>query len=187
MTSPKPFQLVVMGVSGCGKSTLSKALSETLQLSLADGDDLHSPQSITKMQSGIALVDEDRWPWLDRIGRHLSSAIEPAEQHSGSVIACSALKRAYRDRIRQWAPDVKFIFLDGDRELIHLRMTSRIGHFMQSDLLDSQLRTLERPSADEKDVWRLSIAQPINALVSQAIQLLLAKGHTANTNSMHTY
>ena len=159
--------LVVMGVSGCGKSTFSQAIGDALGLQVADGDDFHAPQSVSKMQAGIALDDDDRWPWLDRIASYLAAGLEANPLGSGRVIACSALKRAYRDRIRSTAAQVKFIFLDGDAELIRRRMNSRIGHFMSIDLLDDQLRTLERPAPDETDVITVDMAQPIAQMVAQ--------------------
>ena len=145
-----PLRIVVMGVSGSGKSTLAQNLSETLQLRMKDGDDLHLPESVAKMSAGIALQDEDRWPWLDRIAHYLTN--DEAENSQGGIVACSALKRIYRDRIRQQAGPVVFLFLDGHPDLIRQRMQQRIGHYMQPGLLDSQLQTLEKPSTDESDV-----------------------------------
>ena len=111
-----PLRLIVMGVSGCGKSTMAAALGERLSLDMVDGDDLHLPESVAKMRAGVPLEDADRWPWLDRIGDYLS---QPHPQ--GRVVACSALKRVYRDRIRAQAGDVCFVFLDGDFALIEQR------------------------------------------------------------------
>lgn len=169
--------LVVMGVSGCGKSTFSQALGDALGLQVADGDDFHAPQSVAKMQAGIALEDADRWPWLDRIAAYLASGHESSElgatHEAGRVIACSALKRAYRDCIRNALPEVKFIFLDGDVELIKRRMGQRTGHFMPPGLLDDQLRTLQRPGADETGVITLNMAQPIAQMVEQVRAKLL--------------
>lgn len=169
-----PLRLIVMGVSGCGKTTLATALSERLGLAMVDGDDLHLPESVAKMRSGIALQDADRWPWLDRIGAALSQAQDP-----GCVVACSALKRVYRDRIRQQAGDVSFIFLDGDFDVIEQRMRQRQHHYMQPGLLDSQFRTLEKPQADETDVIRLAITEPVQHLVAQALQALHSRLHPA--------
>ena len=139
-----------------------------------DGDDLHAPESVTKMRSGIALDDVDRWPWLDRIGQYLS------QPHThGRVVACSALKRAYRDRIREQAGDVCFVFLDGDFALIEKRMRQRVGHYMQPGLLDSQLQTLEKPSTDESDVITLSIDQPVAQILQQALTALKASAVNA--------
>jgi carbohydrate kinase (thermoresistant glucokinase family) len=169
-----PLRLIVMGVSGCGKSTMASALGERLGLDMVDGDDLHLPESVAKMRSGIALQDADRWPWLDRIGHYLAQAQEP-----GRVVACSALKRVYRDRIREQAGDVCFVFLDGDFDLIEQRMRQRVGHYMQPGLLDSQFRTLEKPQADETDVIRLPITEPVQDMVVQALNALHNRLHPA--------
>lgn len=172
--SHSPLRLIVMGVSGCGKSTMALALAERLGLDMVDGDDLHLPESVAKMRSGIALDDADRWPWLDRIGAHLAQAQQP-----GRVVACSALKRAYRDRIRQQAGAVCFLFLHGDFELIQQRMHQRVGHYMQPGLLNSQFEALEIPQADESDVITLPITAPVADLLSQALARLQA--HPATT------
>ena len=169
-----PLRLIVMGVSGCGKSTMASALGERLGLDMVDGDDLHLPESVAKMRSGIALQDADRWPWLDRIGHYLAQAQEP-----GRVVACSALKRVYRDRIREQAGDVCFVFLDGDFDLIEQRMRQRVGHYMQPGLLDSQFRTLEKPQADESDVIRLPITEPVQDMVAHALNALHSRLHPA--------
>ena len=168
------LRLIVMGVSGCGKSTMAAALSERLGLDMVDGDDLHLPESVAKMRAGIALQDDDRWPWLERIGDYLS---QPHAQ--GRVVACSALKRVYRDRIREQAGDVCFVFLDGEFELIQKRMQQRVGHYMQPGLLDSQFRTLEKPQADESDVIRLPITEPVQDMVEQALNALHSRLHPA--------
>ena len=164
------MRLIVMGVSGCGKSTMATALGERLGLDMVDGDDLHLPESVAKMRSGIALEDADRWPWLDRIGAYLA---QPHPQ--GRVVACSALKRVYRDRIRAQAGDVCFVFLDGDFDLIDQRMRQRVGHYMQPGLLLSQFRTLEIPQADESDVIRLPITEPVQDMVAKALATLQAR------------
>ncbi len=169
-----PLRLIVMGVSGCGKSTMAAALGERLGLDMVDGDDLHLPESVAKMRSGIALQDADRWPWLDRIGHYLAQAQEP-----GRVVACSALKRVYRDRIREQAGDVCFVFLDGDFDLIEQRMRQRVGHYMQPGLLDSQFRTLEKPQVDENDVIRLPITEPVQDMVAHALNALHSRLHPA--------
>jgi carbohydrate kinase (thermoresistant glucokinase family) len=169
-----PLRLIVMGVSGCGKTTLAAALGEHLVLDMVDGDDLHLPESVAKMRSGTALQDADRWPWLDRIGEYLS---QPHAQ--GRVVACSALKRIYRDRIREQAGDVCFVFLDGAFELIQKRMHQRVGHYMQPGLLDSQFRTLEKPQADETDVICLPITEPVHRMVAQALAALQTHRHPA--------
>ena len=170
-------RIVVMGVSGCGKSTVAAAMAAELGLTMVDGDDLHLPASVEKMRAGIALEDADRWPWLDRIGRLLA---QPAEEPSaGLVVACSALKRAYRERIRSMAAPLQFVFLDGPAELIERRMAMRTGHYMNPTLLDSQLRALERPDADEHDIVRIDINRPVGQLLAAALAALQADGATA--------
>ncbi len=166
---PLPFRLIVMGVSGCGKSTVASALALHLGFEMLDGDDLHLPESIAKMQSGMPLEDADRWPWLDRISGYLNPQ-DPITQ--GRVVACSALKRAYRDRIRERAGVVCFLFLNGEFDLIHKRMSQRLGHYMPNGLLDTQFRTLEKPQADEADVITLAITASVEDLVSQSLIVL---------------
>jgi len=132
--------LVVMGVSGTGKSTIGRALAETLGLPFVEGDDLHPEANVAKMAAGIPLTDADRAPWLDRIAARLDRPV---------VVTCSALKRGYRDRLRRAAPDLVLVYLQGAPELLAARMAQRDGHFMPPLLLESQLATLEEPSADE--------------------------------------
>ncbi|MEO5882511.1 MAG: gluconokinase [Caldimonas sp.] len=163
--------VVVMGVSGSGKSTVGAGIAAALGLDFVDGDGLHSPASVARMRAGIALADDDRWPWLDRIGACLADA---AAAPAGLVLACSALKCAYRDRIRAAAPGVRFVFLDGSAELIAGRMQGRSGHYMPSSLLESQLATLERPGASEPDVLRVDIAEPAAAIIVVAASALAA-------------
>ncbi|WP_281450470.1 gluconokinase [Paenarthrobacter nitroguajacolicus] len=136
-----------MGVSGCGKSTVGSMLGERLAARFKDGDDLHPEANKAKMSAGIPLDDEDRKPWLEEIGRALRRS-----QDAGAplIIACSALKRSYRDLLRHHAPDVVFIHLSGDRQTLLSRMNARENHFMPSSLLDSQLSTLEPLGVDEK-------------------------------------
>jgi carbohydrate kinase (thermoresistant glucokinase family) len=168
----QPLRLIVMGVSGCGKSTMAMALGERMGLEMVDGDDLHPPESVAKMRSGIALDDADRWPWLDRIGAYLF------QQHTqGRVVACSALKRAYRDRIREQAGQVCFVFLNGSFELIEARLHQRVGHYMQAGLLTSQFQTLEIPQSDETDVITLAITQPVDDLMRQVLAALQTHRH----------
>ncbi len=143
-TSP-PTVLVVMGVSGTGKSTLAALLGGHLGWVLQEGDDLHPESNVEKMEQGIPLTDEDRWPWLDRIGAWID---EQARRNEPGIVTCSALKRVYRDRLRR--PNVVFVHLAGTREAIRRRMAAREGHFMPLGLLDSQLNTLEPPGPDEQ-------------------------------------
>jgi gluconokinase len=169
MAGQDRIALVVMGVSGSGKSTVASGLAEALGLGFIDGDGLHSPESVARMQAGTPLTDADRWPWLARIAARLA---DEAEWPDGLVIACSALRRAYRDRIRAGAPGVRFVFLDGPAELIRARMAGRSGHYMPESLLASQLATLERPGAEEADVHRLDIAQPAADVIEAAVRRL---------------
>ena len=169
-----PLRIIVMGVSGSGKSTLAEGLSNSLGLRMKDGDELHLPESVAKMSAGIALEDADRWPWLDRIAHYLSHDEQSPEGTAGAIVSCSALKRVYRDRIRQQAGPLVFLFLDGQPELIKQRMQERKGHYMQAGLLVSQLQTLERPSANETDVIALSINQAVSDLLENAMAKLVA-------------
>lgn len=127
-----------MGVSGCGKSTVGALLAQELSAKFLDGDSLHPAANIQKMAAGIPLDDIDRQPWLQEVGRRLA-----AEDGNSLVIACSALKRSYRDVIRSGAPDARFIHLYGTASLLSVRMAARPGHFMPPSLLESQLQTLE--------------------------------------------
>jgi gluconokinase len=138
--------LVVMGVSGSGKTSVGIALAAALGVPFRDADDLHPAANVAKMAAGIALTDDDRMPWLALVGAELAAASE------GLVIACSALKRGYREAILAAAPSARFVFLDGSRGLLESRMQHRHGHFMPASLLDSQLATLEPLAADEPGV-----------------------------------
>ncbi len=148
---------VVMGVSGSGKTVVGRALADALGVPFVDGDDLHPPANVARMSAGLPLRDEDRWPWLDEIARVMAKG--PV------IVACSALRRVYRDRIRAGAGDVIFLHLSGSRELIAGRMAARKGHFMPPALLDSQLATLEPPEPDEAAVT-VDIGQPVTQIVS---------------------
>jgi len=171
VVAPGRIALVVMGVSGSGKSTVAAGIAERLGLGFIDGDGLHSPESVARMQAGTPLTDADRRPWLGRIAARLADEVQwPA----GLVIACSALRRAYRDRIRAGAPGVRFVFLDGPADVIRARMAGRSGHYMPESLLASQLQTLEPPGADEPDVQRLDIERPAREVVDAAAHWLRA-------------
>jgi len=138
--------IVVMGVAGSGKTTAGRALSNALGAQFIDGDDLHSPEARAKMALGFPLDDEDRAPWLDRIGAVLADA---GRHPLGSIIACSALRRAYRDRLRvQVGSSLRFLFLKGDRALMRERVAGRRGHYMPASLIDSQFAALESPEAE---------------------------------------
>lgn len=138
--------LIAMGVCGAGKSALARTLSARLDLALVDADDHHSDEARAAMSRGDALTDADRLPWLDRV----SAAAQAAAQGKGGVvIACSALRRIYRDRLRGHLPGAFFIHLAGDRDLIATRLNGRRDHFVGLSLLDSQLATLESLGSDE--------------------------------------
>ncbi|MEW1809963.1 gluconokinase [Pseudarthrobacter phenanthrenivorans] len=142
-----PQSIVVMGVSGAGKSSVGQALATQLGAHFIDGDTLHPEANVRKMASGVPLTDEDRWPWLHLVGAKLSTG-----SRTGTVVACSALKRSYRDAIRTAAPDTTFILLKADRPALQDRLTQRPGHFMPASLLTSQLETLEELQDDESGV-----------------------------------
>ena len=139
--------LVVMGVSGSGKSTVAALVAERLGWDLAEGDDLHPDENVAKMAAGQPLDDDDRAPWLDTVS---SWIVEHAMQGVPGVITCSALKRKYRDVLREH--NVVFVYLQGSGDLIGGRMAERSGHFMPTTLLDSQVATLEPPQADERHI-----------------------------------
>ena len=163
------WRIVVMGVSGCGKSSVGIALAEALGARFIDGDDLHPEANKAKMSAGIPLGDEDRWPWLELVSKALAEAAP--EGSTGTVIACSALKRSYRERILAGAPNTFFIHLDGSREILEQRLGNRTGHFMPSTLLDSQLATLEPLGSDEPGAV-IDIAQPISQIIALAQALI---------------
>lgn len=152
------LRIVLMGVAGCGKSSVGAALGKALAIPYRDGDDLHTPANVEKMRSGQPLTDDDRWPWLDRVGGIL-------RRDAPIIIGCSALKRTYRDRIRAAAGGpVTFVHLSGSRDLIAARMAQRKGHYMPLALLDSQFAALEAPGPDE--ALTVDIARPLPEIVA---------------------
>lgn len=162
MTVSSSIYLVVMGVAGCGKSSLGLALAQAEGLTLIEGDDHHSPTSREKMREGIALTDTDREGWLGTLGELLQA--HPA----GAVLTCSALKQAYRDRLRKACPALRFVFLEIDRASAGQRVAARAGtHFFSSALVDSQFATLESP-VGETGVLRLDALADIATLQQQA-------------------
>ena len=160
--------VVAMGVSASGKSTIGKALAERLECPFEEGDDLHPQANIAKMRSGHPLDDADRAPWLDRVADWIGRQYRSGE---GGVVSCSALKRRYRDRLRQADPQLAFVFPDPDRETLRKRLERRKHHFMPPSLLDSQLDTLERPAPDERAL-RLSGTAPIDEEVDEICEWL---------------
>lgn len=160
-----PLQVVVMGVSGCGKSTLGQRLAEALDARFIEGDSFHPPANVARMAAGIALTDGDRQGWLDTLAAELAAARRASHN---VVLACSALKRRYRDTLRGGAPDLRFIHLHGPRAQLEARLSARQGHYMPARLLDSQLATLEMPGADEQAIT-LDIDAPSDSLVQAAL------------------
>lgn len=164
MRSTPPPLLVVMGVSGSGKSTVGAALAQRLAVPFADADDFHPEANLAKMTAGIALDDDDRHPWLEAIGEWLAG-----QDAQGGVISCSALKRTYRDQLRDHAGRLVFVHLHGTREVIARRQASRPGHFMPASLLDSQFATLE-PLADDEAGFVVDVAQSVDRIVEETVQ-----------------
>jgi len=156
-------RLVVMGVSGCGKSSLSQALALRLAVSFIEGDELHPPRNVALMAAGTPLTDDDRQGWLEAVAKCLAAA-----EDRGAVVACSALKRRYRDLLRAAAPDLRFVYLRGEQALLDERLRQRAGHYMPASLLPSQLLTLEPPQADEPALT-LSIAAPLAEQVQSVL------------------
>ncbi|MFC5320690.1 6-phosphogluconolactonase [Bradyrhizobium oligotrophicum] len=167
-TSGLPQALIIMGVAGSGKSTIGKALGERLGWRFEDGDSFHPPANVAKMSAGHPLTDEDRWPWLRAIAAEIARCRANGEH---IIIACSALKKAYRDILLDHHHDVRIVYLEGSRELIGDRMVHRKGHFMPTGLLDSQFATLEPPGACEHPLT-VSVDAPVEAIVDGILQQL---------------
>lgn len=164
---------IIMGVTGSGKTTVGKLLAESLSCSFYDADDFHPEENVEKMRLGIPLNDEDRMPWLER----LRALIEEAQQESrGMVLACSALKQAYRAQLNgttsgQGKSVVRFIYLNGTYEVIASRLAARKGHYMNPSLLRSQFATLEEPSSDEHAL-RVCIEKTPEQIAAEVLRLL---------------
>jgi len=161
-----PCALVVMGVSGSGKSTIGEKLAQRLGWSYEDGDKFHPLSNVAKMSAGQPLTDEDRWPWLQAIANEIDRVCQ-ARGHA--VIACSALKRAYRDILVHGRPEVRIIYLQGTQDLIADRLALRKGHFMPPGLLASQFKTLEPPDASENPLT-VSIDAPVETIVDDIVR-----------------
>ncbi|MBY5732094.1 gluconokinase [Rhizobium leguminosarum] len=171
----KAHAIIVMGVSGCGKSSVGEKLAEALHLAFIEGDALHPAANVEKMSKGIPLTDEDRMPWLDRIGEDIKASLEKSE---GIIVSCSALKRLYRDRLRAAAGgNLFFVYLEGSRALLMKRMAERKGHFMPASLLDSQLATLEVPTG-EPGVVTVDIDYTVEGIAATALRGLASLGIT---------
>jgi len=160
--------VVIMGVAGCGKSSLGAALAQSLNLSLLEGDDRHSAASREKMRQGIALTDADRAGWLDELAGELRARPE------NLVLTCSALRRSYRERLRQAAPGLRFIYLEISRDEALARVAARSSHFFSASLVDSQFATLE-PPVGEPGVLRLDASATLPRLLSEATVWLMAR------------
>jgi gluconokinase len=162
--------VVVMGVSGSGKTTVAKKLAKQLAWPYAEGDDFHPEANVTKMAAGKPLDDEDRWPWLRSIAAWMSA--QAADRRS-TVVTCSALRRAYRDVLREADGRVRFVYLSGDLELIGERISYRKGHFMPMSLLTSQFETLE-PLEPDEDGFAVDVAQPPEQVADHIVGRLSA-------------
>jgi len=158
--------IIVMGVSGSGKSTVASQLAGRLRWGFAEADKFHPPANIAKMTAGTPLTDDDRWPWLDAIAAWVDSVRSRGED---CVVACSALRKAYRERIAAGHDDVRFVYLKGTYETIASRMGGRTGHYMPVSLLKSQFETLEEPDAGEG-----AIAIPIEKAPGEIVAAVIA-------------
>jgi len=181
MTRPGPA-IVVMGVSASGKSVVGIEIARRLHLPFVDADDLHPAENVAKMSQGVPLTDADRMPWLDLVGerlalRSMGGAVPDSgnAESSGVVIACSALKRSYRDRLRARAPHTVFVHLTGDPELLSARALARTGHFMPPALLASQLATLE-PLGDDESGVVLDVAEDVATVADRAAEWVRRDG-----------
>ncbi len=168
MASETPCALVVMGVSGSGKSTIAEHLAARLGWRYVDGDLFHPPSNVAKMSAGHPLTDDDRWPWLRAIAAEIDNLLAAS---ISSVVACSALKRAYRDILVHGRDDIRIVMLDGTKELVAKRLAARKGHFMPPGLLDSQFKTLEPPQPSERPVT-VSIDAPVDGILDDIVRQL---------------
>ena len=167
--APAPLHaIIVMGVSGVGKTTVAEVLARRLEWEFIDGDKFHPASNVEKMRSGTPLTDEDRWPWFERLAAEIDRR-RPA--HQRVVIACSALKRAYRKALIDGHHDVLVIYLQGSRELIMSRLQDRKGHYFPATLLDSQFAALEEPDAAEHALIA-GVEKNIEGIVEEILQRL---------------
>ncbi len=168
--------LVVMGAAGAGKSRIGSALAAALDLPFLEGDAFHPPENVAQMAAGIPLTDETRKPWLLALATQLRDALASG---LGVVLACSALKRSYRDMLRDGDESIRFILLTADGALLRERLASRTGHYMPATLLDSQLATLELPDADER-AWTFDARESQEMIVSAILARLARDDAGAN-------
>ena len=167
----KPARMIVMGVTGCGKTTVGALLAGRLNTAFLDGDDYHPKANVEKMASGTPLTDEDRWPWLDRLSEVIEQSVA---DRGGVVLACSALRRVYRDRLTNACVEPPlFIHLQGSRDLIHGRMAARRDHYMPVGLLDSQIETLE-PIQPDENAMTMTIDAPADQIVARILSTELS-------------
>lgn len=166
------MKIVLMGVSGCGKTSLGARLADALDCPFVEGDAFHPPANVEKMRRGVPLTDADRMPWLDALAVELAGC-------GSAVVACSALKRAYRDRLRGGAPDLVFVHLTAPRAVIAGRLAGRRGHYMPAHLLDSQLEDLEPPEDDEPAVVQAVDSENEDDLVRQVLDKLHRRSRSA--------
>ena len=166
-THDTPCALIVMGVAGSGKSTIGETLAGRIGWRFEDGDRFHPASNVAKMSAGVPLTDDDRWPWLQAIADEIDRLCAAGER---AVVACSALRRVYRDVLIHGRNDVRLVYLDGSQQLIADRLNRRKGHFMPPDLLASQFKTLEPPERDERP-----ITVPIDASVEAIVDAIVGQ------------
>jgi carbohydrate kinase (thermoresistant glucokinase family) len=160
--------IIVMGVSGVGKTTVAEELAKRLGWTFSDGDAFHPPANVEKMRGGTPLTDDDRWPWFRIIAAEIDRY---RAEEKGFVIACSALKRAYRTILMEGRPDVRLVYLKGGRELIMSRLQDRKGHYFPANLLNSQFEALEEPHSSEHALT-VPIEGPVASIVDDIMQQL---------------
>jgi len=165
--------MLLMGVSGCGKTTVGDQLAERLGWPYQEGDALHPPANVAKMAGGMPLTDADRLPWLAAVAAWIDARRAAGEC---GVVSCSALKRAYRQLLIGDRPDVRLVYLQGSRDQLAERLAARTGHYMPAGLLDSQLATLEEPTAAEQPLV-VTIDQPLEAIVTAIAGAVRPLGH----------
>jgi gluconokinase len=170
--------IIIMGVSGSGKTAIGRALASRLGCPFYDADDYHPPENIAKMSRGIPLNDDDRLPWLRRLNEVLAGHSRGRES---AVLACSALKRRYRDILRSGIDQLQFVYLQGSFELIWDRMQRRSKHYMKADMLQSQFEDLEAPGEDE--ALTVDVSQSLNAAVRTILDFVQHRGNSADPSS----
>ncbi|VFP79481.1 gluconokinase [Candidatus Erwinia haradaeae] len=168
-SSPLNYVVIFMGVSGSGKSTVANAIAYKLNVAVLDGDFLHPRANILKMSSGYPLNDTDRLPWLKAIN---DAVFAMQRTNELSLIVCSALKKTYRNLLRNGNQNLFFIYLKGDFYTVQIRLQTRKGHFFQPKMLATQFQTLENPDESEKDVWIVDINQPLENVLTTTLGII---------------